>query len=139
MTGSRRSTLVAAALAACLVGCERPTPAAAPEGDALGPTPARQDSPVQEDSNTLRVGESVITVVLTGRVDEAPRAGLLAWVRRSAEAVAAYLGRFPVPEPEVTLDVGRGDSVGFGQHWDGRWIAVDVGARISRAGSSTTG
>lgn len=49
------------------------------------------------------------------------------WVRNSAEVVAQYYGQFPVPEMDITLNFNSGSRVGFGQHWDGRYIRVRVG------------
>lgn len=61
------------------------------------------------------------------------RPELLAWIRRSAEAVAAYYGRFPVPSFELSVGVFDGGGV-RGGHTDN-----DPSLRIQvMAGSQTT-
>ena len=139
----RRSTslpsvrVAAALVTAALVACR---PAAGPtantdepeasgpddaDGPALvatGPIIAEPDGP-----GRIRVGASTITVEHEGNEIPLPAAELEAWVGRSAEMIATYLGGFPVPSLEVTL-VGRGwGGVGFGMHQDGRWITIYCG------------
>jgi len=53
---------------------------------------------------------------------------LQAWVKRAGGWVADYYGgRFPVPGLEITIAESDDPGVGFGQHWDGRWLKIWVG------------
>jgi hypothetical protein len=61
-------------------------------------------------------------------------AGLLPdWIRRSADAVFAYYGRFPVPEVAIGIAVGGGSGVRGGQTFPG-----DVPRIMVRLGRGTT-
>ena len=103
----------------------------APTADAPARSPARTS---RRTSGKVDVGRSVLTVKLDGDDPPLPYDELEAWVRRSGEWVADYCGDFPVPSLEVTLKcTGRG-GVGFGQHWDGRWLKVRIGRRTSASG-----
>ncbi|MFM9879156.1 MAG: hypothetical protein ACKVOO_01935 [Burkholderiaceae bacterium] len=64
------------------------------------------------------------------------RAEALAWVTRSAQTTAAYLGRFPVNNPKITLMPvsGRGISSGVTFNGPPPSIRVQVGKDTTRAG-----
>jgi hypothetical protein len=68
----------------------------------------------------LRIGGSEIEVRFAGTVPDLDKSALLAWVRRSADAVARYFGRFPVSHARVLISVqdGRG-GVSGGRTWGG--------------------
>ncbi|MEM7201947.1 MAG: hypothetical protein AAF628_16895 [Planctomycetota bacterium] len=53
-------------------------------------------------------GGRVIEVLRTGDVGTVPEAELLAWVQRSADAVAGYFGRFPVPRVLLHVPIAPG-------------------------------
>jgi hypothetical protein len=95
---------------------------AADEPEASGPI-----APEVDVAGRLHVGAATVTVEFDGNDPPLPPEVMQAWVRRSADMVAGYLGEFPVPSLEVTL-VGRGwGGVGFGMHQDGRWITIYCG------------
>lgn len=109
-----------------------PTPTArAPEasGPSANPHSELVEAVVVEADGPgrIRVGSSILTVKYDGNDMPLPATELEAWIRRSAEMVARYLGEFPVPSLEVEL-VGRGwGGVGFGMHQDGRWLTIYCG------------
>jgi hypothetical protein len=51
----------------------------------------------------------------------------MAWVRRSAETVTSYFGRFPVPSLQVTVMTESSGGLHWGQHWGGKRIRVWAG------------
>ena len=75
-----------------------------------------EDEPVV---HTLPIAGSQIEVQFAPGFDAPLRDEALRWVRRSAEAVAAYLGRFPVPRAELLLvpidGAGIGSGVSYGE------------------------
>jgi len=81
-----------------------------------------------EDSGTsLTVGGGTIDVALDPGV-ALPRAAVMRWVRRAAEAVAGYYGRFPVARILVSVAPGGDEPVNGGVTYAAREIDV----RISR-------
>lgn len=56
-----------------------------------------------QTEQVVQSGGGRITVQMEPGFDAALQAAALAWVKRSAAAVAAYLGRFPVPRCELLL------------------------------------
>jgi hypothetical protein len=81
----------------------------------------------------LDVGGAAIELQFAPGFDEASRAEARAWVRRSALAVAAYFGRFPVAQAELLLVPGAGDGIRHGVSYPGASPLVRV-----RVGSATT-
>lgn len=73
-------------------------------------------APAQE--REVRVGGGTIHLDVRGRSDDP--AALHRWVESSARAVAAYLGRFPVPDVRLTIDVTEGRRIGGGVTRGGR-------------------
>lgn len=55
-----------------------------------------------------------------------PQEAILAWVGRSARAVAGYYGRFPVASARVLIVPGAGRGVSQGQAWGHRGAAIRV-------------
>jgi len=81
-----------------------------------------------EDSGTsLTVGGGTIDVALDPGV-ALPRAAVMRWVRRAAEAVAGFYGRFPVARILVSVAPGGHEPVNGGVTYAAREIDV----RISR-------
>ena len=83
-----------------------------------------------EPSAVLELGGSRLEVAVTDdhRVAEEE---LLAWVRRSAEAVAAYYGRFPVDEVTIALVPVEGRGVRRGKAFGAPSIVVWFGENSS--------
>ncbi len=85
-------------------------------------------------TQTIRVGGARIDINFPVDGRPVPGEELTRWVKTSAESVAAYFGRFPVPDLEVTiLTAGRG-GVGYGHAFRGRRIRVYVGPKTTTAG-----
>lgn len=60
---------------------------------------------------------------------------LLEWITQSAQAVAGYYGKFPVPRPQLFLRTrsGRGVSGGYADGWNGARARISVGRDSTRA------
>ncbi len=117
---SRRRWLCRALAAACLPA---PHPVAAQ---------AAAEQPVIE---ALHLGGSQLELQFAPGFDDRLRAEARTWVRRSGEAVAAYFGRFPVPQAEVLLTPVAGGGVGGGVTYGEPtlWIRIRLGRDTSRA------
>ena len=76
-----------------------------------GAADAPDEQPVLE---TLAVPGGSIELQFTPDFNAAQRALARAWVQRSADVVARYFGRFPVPEVELLLQGGEGAGVRSG-------------------------
>lgn len=136
MSASRRSFLALLALAtACAT-----RPAADPEGSSAVPAEETANAEVgaaDADSNpgqlaSIRVGGAKLDVRVEGDTLECSDADLEFWVRRAAGDVSAYFGRFPVPGLKITIATRRRGAIGFGQHWDGRFLKIRVGPEATR-------
>jgi hypothetical protein len=95
-------------------------------GCASDPLPERELPP-------LDVSGGRVAVTVAGPAE--PADGLVReWVARSAEAVAAYLGRFPVESARVRVvaSAGRGVRNGVARGFDGPSIDVELGASTTR-------
>jgi hypothetical protein len=72
-----------------------------------------------QDAVQLQIGGAQINVTFRGAYD-LPQAALLDWITRSARAVTAYFGGFPVPQVKVEILQGRRSGVSngrtFGEH-----------------------
>jgi hypothetical protein len=106
-----------------------------PEGSTTAPdesTEVAETEPVAGQLPEIQAGGSRFVVVVEGDTLTCSNEDIAFWVRRSAEDVAAYFGRFPVPDLRITVAARRGGSIGFGQHWDGRRLKLRVGPEASR-------
>jgi hypothetical protein len=83
---------------------------------------------------TLRVGGGKIDVVFADDARGLDRAQVLAWIKRSAQAVATYFGRFPVEEVAILVVSEAGGRVGNATTWGfgGSTIRVNVGRTADR-------
>jgi hypothetical protein len=85
-------------------------------------------------SAQINVGESTIDIQIAGAPFDLPPEKILTWVRTAARAVAAYYGRFPVPNLLLQIRVDDGDrvhsGVTYGAERGGR-ITIGVGRSIS--------
>ncbi|RAI29315.1 hypothetical protein CH339_03245 [Rhodobium orientis] len=94
-------------------------------GLAAVPTLSQQSAPLRQE---IAVGGATLSVAYRGDFS-LPEAALAAWIRRSAEVIAGYYGRFPVDH--VRLDVIGVDGTGvrsgkaFGDR--GAYLRVMVG------------
>ena len=80
-------------------------------------------------TSTLLIGGSKIDVVVESGELKVTQAELLHWVQDAAEAVAAYYGRYPLPQVHLRIIPGNGNGVGHGQTfgYDGGLIKIRVG------------
>jgi hypothetical protein len=84
-------------------------------------------------ADRVTVAGGTITVELARAAPALDRNALLAWVRHSAGAVAAFYGRFPVAETRLVVSPKAGRGVSGGRTW-----ADDGGLIRIRVGESTT-
>lgn len=84
-------------------------------------------------ADRVTVPGGTITVELAREAPTLDHDALLAWVRHSAEAVAAFYGRFPVAETRLIVSPKAGHGVSGGRTW-----ADDGGLIRIRVGESTT-
>lgn len=77
----------------------------------------------------LKACGSTIAVHFDGVPAPSTRADLLTWVRRAAESVCAYYGKFPVPHLKLDVRVRGGEEVHGGTTYPegGGYISISVG------------
>src|SRR5690348_3891850 len=85
-------------------------------------------APLSEREEILNVGGGEIEVRLPGRDTALSREQILAWVKASAESVADYYGKFPVPKVRLEITTHRGGGVRNGRTTGGQRIQVQVGS-----------
>jgi hypothetical protein len=73
----------------------------------------------------LRVGESVVDVSVTGTPNVSEES-LRKWIDDSARAVAAYMGRFPVPYVRLRVRTGGSGGVGYGTTYGGATPSIRI-------------
>ena len=105
----RRRVLLALAAAPWLVGSQ---PSKAQPGAVSGDAPSQVGRSAAAAVDTVAIGASLIRLRFVRSVDDRLRSEVLAWVRRSADAIAGYFGRFPAVE--VDLQVLPTDDSGIG-------------------------
>ena len=86
-------------------------------------------------TSTLLIGGSKIDVSIEAGEMKLTHPELLHWVQSSAEAVATYYGRYPVPHVQIRIIPVDGSGVGHGQTfgYDGGLIKIRVGAQAQAA------
>jgi hypothetical protein len=86
--------------------------------------------PADTVTSTILIGNSRIDVSLEEGQLHAPKEDVMKWVQWSAESVAAYYGRFPVPHTALRIIPTSGAGVRGGRTWGdhGSHIAIHVGA-----------
>lgn len=90
--------------------------------------------PARAAADTLRVGGAVVEVNLDADDFAVSRAQVLAWVKRSAQTVAGYYGRFPVPWLRIDVLPKPTDGIGFSMAFgDARRIDLGLGVRADVA------
>jgi predicted metalloprotease with PDZ domain len=80
----------------------------------------------------VRTGESSIQVDLEANLP-VPREAIVEWVRRGAEAVTVYLGRFPVKHLVIRVHGGGEEAVGDGVTHGSSSIEVSLGRNAQAA------
>jgi len=86
--------------------------------------------PADTVTSTILIGNSRIDVATEEGTLHAPKEDLMKWIQWSAEAVAGYYGRFPVPHTNLRIIPTSGAGVRGGRTWGdrGSHIAIHVGA-----------
>jgi hypothetical protein len=86
--------------------------------------------PAYTVTTTILIGNSRIDVATAEGTLHAPKEDVMKWVQWSAEAVAGYYGRFPVPHTNLRIIPTSGAGVRGGRTWGdrGSHIAIHVGA-----------
>ncbi|MGY8904894.1 MAG: hypothetical protein ACKVIH_10135 [Burkholderiales bacterium] len=117
-----------------------------PAATGLAAALAASGLPLQAQAQSTRLADSTPEIIELGAArielytrdafDPLTRAEASIWVKRSAEVVSAYLGRFPVARPKITLVPvgGRGISSGITFNGPPPSIRVQVGQDTTRAG-----
>src|ERR1700674_402439 len=82
-------------------------------GRLLGTTAAAGQS-ASSPFNRIKIGGSTLDVLIDGDQFELGRTALLDWVTRSATAVTAYFGRFPVAQARVHITIAQYGRVSHG-------------------------
>jgi hypothetical protein len=85
--------------------------------------------PAAPNSQAVRIGASVIRLEMPADLP-LPKAAVVAWVRRAAEAVTTYLGHFPAKHLTVTVRVGGDEPVGDGVTYGVSRIVVRLGRSV---------
>jgi hypothetical protein len=100
----------------------------------LRPCAAPAQSAEQPLVEHLQIGDSRLELQFTDGFDAALQMEARAWVQRSAEAVAGYFGRFPVPAAELLLlpVPGRGVKGGTAFALPSLFIRVRLGRETTR-------
>jgi hypothetical protein len=85
--------------------------------------------PADDVNSTVLIGNSRIDVTIDGDSLRTPKDDVIKWVQWSAEAVAGYYGRFPVPHTSLRIVPTDGAGVTGGRTWGdrGSHIAIHVG------------
>jgi hypothetical protein len=97
LLGGAGWALATAPISACFAGDAGDAVAASPSGD-----------------ETLKAAGAAFNLYFSDGFDAAARLNIRAWVTRSAMAVAAYLGRFPIDSLDVYLNAQEGTGVRSG-------------------------
>jgi predicted metalloprotease with PDZ domain len=85
-------------------------------------------------TDRVPVAGGIVTVELARAAPALDQEALLAWVRQSAQTVAAFYGRFPVAAVRLVIAPASGEGVSGGRTWaDGRGGLIRV-----RVGVATT-
>ena len=96
----RRRVLLAFAAAPWLVASQ---PSQAQPGAVSGGAPSPAGHSAAAAIDTVTIGKSRIRLQFVSSVDDRLRGEALDWVKRSADAVAGYFGRFPAAEVDLQV------------------------------------
>jgi hypothetical protein len=89
-------------------------------------SPADGDNP-SFDTHTLSYADSVVAVHIDDRSMGVEPDHVIRWVRRAADAMVAYFGRYPVERVDVLVQASPGGRLGSGKAFFGRRIVINVG------------
>jgi hypothetical protein len=78
------------------------------------------------DPELVTVGGGVLEVSIGPAEPSVPRAALLGWMKRCAQAVSSYFGRFPVDRVRLNVITGNQGRIGRGMTWGGRRPVIRV-------------
>src|SRR5258707_11214960 len=81
----------------------------------------------------IKVGGSILDVFLDSDQFDPGMTALLDWVTRSAKAVTAYFGQFPVPQARVYISISQSRGVSHGVSYGdgGAHCKISVGRRAT--------
>ncbi len=81
---------------------------------------------VPAEAAFLKLHGSSVRLDIDGEASAKQRALIEAWVRKSADAVARYYGKFPVPEVRIKIIITEGDEVGGGVTYPGGIPVIQI-------------
>lgn len=134
-----RWMLVAILAGACAAAGAGQGPGAAPApapGAGAGAAPGAGDDPPARE---LKVNDVPVQVIVTDSEFTVGAGPLLEWIRRSADIVAHYYGRFPIRELRIRIEPVSGEGVqggttfGHSRGRPGGFIRVRVGRAVTAA------
>jgi len=94
---------------------------------------ADDDGNASLDTRTLHYDQSTIAVHIERGDMGVAEAEILRWVRRAADAIVAYYGRFPVEEVDIIVRAAADGAMAGGTAYGGRRIIMRVGPETRRA------
>ena len=88
-----------------------------------------------EEDSVIRIGQSRIQVQLAEGDWGIAKAGIPAWIRNAGESVAAYYGRFPLPEVQLRISPYAGEGIRHGMTFgdQGGYIIIHVGNNTTQS------
>lgn len=92
-------------------------------------------NPTNQASRRLNISGAVIEVFFSPQQFDLPEETLLNWISVSAQAVASYYGKFPVPRLSVYIRDHEGSRIGYGSTHGTEipYIQVNVGRKLTKA------
>lgn len=88
---------------------------------------AADDGGASFHTHTLRYDQSAIAVHIADDVEGVDQEEIVQWVRRAADAVITYYGRYPVAHVDVTVHAAPDGGLGSGRAYGGHRIVMSVG------------
>ncbi|MBC8036352.1 MAG: hypothetical protein H7X89_03955 [Rhizobiales bacterium] len=86
--------------------------------------------PVQAATADLVLHGSAVRLEIDGKVPDGRGALIESWVRKSADAVARYYGKFPVPRARIKVLITEGVGIGGGTTFPGSVPVIEI--RVGR-------
>lgn len=110
--------------AGLLISLAIPSSAAAPSSQTFRGEGMPYDAFDELHASTLSIGESTLKVAFAPGSLHLGHGRILAWLKTSAEAVATYYGRFPVPTARILIVPVEGEGIEGGQAFGYRGPAI---------------
>lgn len=85
------------------------------------------------DESTVMAAGAELSVEIGPAASPVSRRAALAWVRRAAQLVVGYYGRFSVEKLDVEIVTGGSRALGWGQHFWGKRIEIHAGQQTTLA------